>query len=601
MSQTNVELGPLCGMCAFCKTRIYQEDLVPSADEIPDAMLGIVPRRRGDVNPCLMVCCASREDCEEARCALDVPPNPIGLPLRSIFFFMTVRYHGDKAKMDEVLSRLTSTMCSVEEDRTGEKANNSFEQKGEEEHEVSQEEATLVPHGSDAQEEKGEDVRSADAVRKEDKEKYEQLGEQENEVSQEEATLVPQEHENEGSQEEATLVQESEGDAQKENGEEMGAADAVIVESPQMSSQEEGKADELVQVVDAKEDSAVNRMLDDDIAAGMVDKEEDDRQACTSDTLLQWVYEGSHVDKHGLQSMAAGGAALDDVFGDVIVHNLAEKGNKLVISKGTSKELVERTAGHVQMKFLEPEESEVVASGPKDTIAQYINIEEQAEEQVKKVHKVQQSNDLQAASKKSKGWHDEQSKVSVWMHCTITHAYCMTSVNLLPAVLCMQLLIAALNTTDPEHLCWGFQQVQYQQKCLPLLQGVMAPKGFRSAKLVLAQPVQQEVMSSPENIHNAGVVVMSKMMELLPACDNSAAVTRERKKESSKYELYLPHESVAVECDDKRGLCVIGVEMTPANVLMPVVFCCMLDLNISDTGAHLHIVADVVLVMGAIV
>lgn len=112
------------------------------------------------------------------------------------------------------------------------------------------------------------------------------------------------------------------------------------------------------------------------------------------------------------------------------------------------------------------------------------------------------------------------------------------------------------------------------------MSGVFAPKGFRRSVVVWARTPPKELKGS--FVSNTGVVALARHMQLLPFSSEST-MTRTLKKKQENQKSFLAETVIKSEGDNNSGVQLIGLRMHD-EVVLPAVFCMLLDLNISANG-----------------
>lgn len=112
------------------------------------------------------------------------------------------------------------------------------------------------------------------------------------------------------------------------------------------------------------------------------------------------------------------------------------------------------------------------------------------------------------------------------------------------------------------------------------MNGVFAPKGFRSSVLVPARSPSKDLTGSW--LSNAGLVTLARHMQLLPF-NNESTMTRTLKKKKENEKSFLAETVIKSEGNNNSGVEIIGLRMDD-QVVLPAVFCLLLDLNISAEG-----------------
>jgi len=140
-------------------------------------------------------------------------------------------------------------------------------------------------------------------------------------------------------------------------------------------------------------------------------------------------------------------------------------------------------------------------------------------------------------------------------------------------------LIKTIREQDPESLNWRYQKKEYADACSKYMNGVFAPKGFRNSVHVVARSPSND-LTGPW-LTNAGLVTLARHMQLLPLSTETKMTRTLKKKENVKS--FLAETVIMSEGNNNSGVQIIGLRMDD-HVVLPAVFCLLLDLNISAQG-----------------
>lgn len=142
-------------------------------------------------------------------------------------------------------------------------------------------------------------------------------------------------------------------------------------------------------------------------------------------------------------------------------------------------------------------------------------------------------------------------------------------------------LLKLLRMEDPQNLNWRYQKREYAEACAKNMNGVFAPKGFRFSVVVCARSPPSGPMDGAW-VSKAGVVALARHMQFLPFGSESTMTRTSKKKKENEFS-FLAETVIRSEGNNNSGVEVIGLRMDD-EVVLPAVFCMLLDMNISPEG-----------------
>ncbi|KAL1500195.1 hypothetical protein AB1Y20_012864 [Prymnesium parvum] len=130
-------------------------------------------------------------------------------------------------------------------------------------------------------------------------------------------------------------------------------------------------------------------------------------------------------------------------------------------------------------------------------------------------------------------------------------------------------LVKTLHEEDPENMNWRYLKQQYADACSKHMNGVFAPKGFRSSVVVCARtPPKERKDLVGAWLSKVGVVALARHMQLV---GNESTMTRTLKKKKENEKSFLAETIIKSEGNNNSGVEVIGLRMDD-QVVLPAIF-----------------------------